>query len=176
MKHKGMTLVELAAVLAVVGLLAVLAIPSLQSSVERQRRQVVAQELSSALRTARLEAITRHTPVVVRAFHAGWQWGWVIMLDIRGLRDGRGTVLRRHALDGTTPIVGNQWLRTEVRFDSFGAPSGTLGQSNIGSLFLCDPHKPLMRLRIALDWVGRTRLTDQLDRGTADACASQVRR
>lgn len=174
--NKGMTLVELLAVLAIAGILAMLAVPSLQGFVAEQRRQVVARELAAALRTARMEAITRQAPVVVRAFYNGWSWGWTTALDIRGLRNAPRTVLRRHVLDGQTRIVGNLWLKNEVRFDSSGAPTGTAGHSNIGSLYLCDTQRPLMRLRIVLDWVGRIRLTDQLDRGTTDACANPVKR
>lgn len=67
MNSKGVTLVELVAVLAVAGILATIAVPALHGLLQEQRRKVVASELAHSLRTARSEAILRQTPVVVRA-------------------------------------------------------------------------------------------------------------
>lgn len=170
MNSKGVTLVELVVVLAVVAILAAIAMPSLHDFLQEQRRKVVAQELAFTLRMARSEAILRQTPVVVRGFHRGWGWGWVTLLDIRGLSTARGTHLNTHILDGKVPVIGNKWVRHEVRFDSFGAPAGVKGQSNAGSLFFCDPKRARLRWRVVIDWVGRVRITDLPDPESADWC------
>lgn len=170
MNSKRVTLVELVAVLAVVGILAAIATPALHGMLQEQRRKVVAQELASTLRQARAEAILRHTPVVVRASYQGWGWGWFTMLDIRGLRTARGDVLHSHGLDGKTPIIGNRWVRKEVRFDSFGAPVGVGRQSNIGSWFVCDPKRAKLRWRVVISWAGRVRITDKPDPDSANLC------
>lgn len=169
MYSKGATLVELVVVLAVVAILAAIAMPALHAILQEQRQKVVAQELAFTLRSARSEAILRQTPVVVRAFYKGWGWGWDTQLDIRGLR-ARGTILATHVLDGKAPIIGNKWVRHEVRFDSFGAPAGVQGHSNAGSLFFCDPKRARLRWRVVIDWVGRVRITDKPDPDSANLC------
>lgn len=174
MNSKGVTLVELVAALVVVGILTAIAVPALHGLLQEQRRKVVAQELAHSLRTARLEAILRQTPVVVRASLGGWGRGWTTSIDTRNIR-ARGALLHTHRLDGKAPIVGNQWLRDEVRFDSLGAPVGLGRQSNIGSLFVCDPKRARLRWRVVINWAGRVRITDKPDPDSADQCMRRAR-
>lgn len=164
MDSKGVTLVELVVVLAVVGILGAIAVPALHSLLQEQQGKVVAQELAQTLRTARLEAILRHSPVVVRASREGWGHGWTTLIDRRGLR------LHAPKLDGKVPIVGNRWVREEVRFNSFGAPAGVGRQSNLGSLFICDPKRLKLRWRVVISWAGRVRITDKPDPDSANLC------
>ena len=65
MNQKGLSLTELVVTLAMVSTLAGLALPAYQPLIDRQHAQVAANELASALRSARTEAILRNQTVLI---------------------------------------------------------------------------------------------------------------
>jgi type IV fimbrial biogenesis protein FimT len=174
MNSKGITLVELVMVLAVVGILAALAVPVFRSLLQEQRHQVIVSELVAALKMARTEAVVRHTPMVVRASEKGWSWGWLVMSDMRGLYRGPGTILRKHELDGTIRIEGNHWVRKEVRFNTFGAVAGVSGAGNPGTFYVCDTNDKA-RARLVMSWVGRLRIDRSYVRNRDDLCRKTLK-
>lgn len=96
--QRGFTLVELMVTLAVAAILATLAVPAMQNFIAARTVQAQADELASALRLARSEALKRGVEVSVCAAKAtdasacagssAWINGWVVFAD----RDHDGTV------------------------------------------------------------------------------------
>ncbi len=76
-RTRGLTLLELAVVMAVLVILAALAVPSLGARLERQRVQGAAEALAADLAEARFEAARRSVPLFVEA-STGAEWCWAI--------------------------------------------------------------------------------------------------
>ena len=76
----GFTIVELMAVMAVVGILIAVAVPSFTSFTAQQRVKTVSSDLYLAMSKARSEAVKRNSNIVVQPLNAGlgWQGGWGI--------------------------------------------------------------------------------------------------
>lgn len=68
---RGFTIIELAVTLAVVGVIAAIAVPSLQALINVNRLAGTAGELTAALQVARSEAVRRNARVTVCAGSAG---------------------------------------------------------------------------------------------------------
>jgi len=86
----GITLVETLVVVSILGILAAIAVPSFQSTIESNRRQAFANQLFEDLAFARSEAIKRGVRVVVCPSTDGtrctagidWQVGWMVFVDL----------------------------------------------------------------------------------------------
>ncbi|SDS12830.1 type IV fimbrial biogenesis protein FimT [Pseudomonas asplenii] len=158
MYQRGLSLVELLLVLVVVAILARLAGPSFGELIASQRRQLSAEQLALGLQTARTEAILRSQAVVIHAINDDWSQGWRIILDLsgQGPEDDSNPMLIERQDSAHGPIVGNQHVRSFVRFSSIGAPTndGVAG----GTLHICAGHKPLSQHRVVLARTGRIRL------------------
>ena len=76
-RPRGLTLLELAMVLAVLAVLSALAVPSLAAHLERQRVQGAAEGLAADLIEARFEAARRGAPLYVETA-AGADWCWSV--------------------------------------------------------------------------------------------------
>lgn len=76
----GLTLLELAIVLAVLAVLGALALPSMGSRMAHQRLQATAQTLADDITEARFQAASRGQPLHVQA-HAGADWCWAVSLQ-----------------------------------------------------------------------------------------------
>src|SRR5262245_13344264 len=77
---RGITLIEIAVALALVGILVVVAMPNLSATVANQRLRAAGTDLVSALMIARSEAIKRNKQVEVVPLTArDWRSGWRVL-------------------------------------------------------------------------------------------------
>lgn len=75
----GFTLPELMAVVAIIGILAAVAVPSMSELIENQRARGATSDLFAAISRARSEALKRNAEVTISAPDSGkWESGWSI--------------------------------------------------------------------------------------------------
>ena len=72
---RGFSLLEMAAVLAITGILLAVAVPSYKDFLQRQQLRLAGDTLLQDLRSARQLSISAPTSIFV-TFHAGKQWCW----------------------------------------------------------------------------------------------------
>lgn len=78
------TVLELLAVLSITGLLAAVALPSLQQMLERQRLRAASTDLFSAIELTRAQAMARGRRVLLMPAGPGgmdWRTGWLVFID-----------------------------------------------------------------------------------------------
>jgi type IV fimbrial biogenesis protein FimT len=86
-RAKGITLVEMLAVMSIASILTAIAVPNLSGFVVNNRLGASANELVTTLSLARSEAILRGAPVVLRrtsATEQDWSGGWEVFVDLDG--------------------------------------------------------------------------------------------
>ena len=129
-RSQGFTLIELLVTVAILGIVAVIAAPSLQNFVLNNRIRAQAAALTSSLAFARTEAITRSTRVVTcpRPVDKSckcsgtkeWESGWHVFVDSDGNAecDSDNSLLEVHGpLDGSaTTLRGNANVESKVSF------------------------------------------------------------
>ena len=146
----GFTLMELLVTISIVGILAALAIPSFQSTIQNNRLTTSANSLVTALNLARSEAVKRGQMVVVRRTGANWENGWQVFVDIdrdtpatdeNTLQEGANSTLCENDEDCVLKQFVGLTTSYTLRSNNFPdfisyAPSG---QSNTsGNFVICD--------------------------------------
>ena len=160
MRQQGFSLIELLMGLMIVGIVLHLVSPAYAALTESNRREVAAQSLISGIRDARTLATSRNQSVVIYAINGDWSEGWRIILDIsgKGPNDLSNPVVAEHANSTGTPIVGNWWIKSYIRFSSLGAPFLGKEAFKAGTLHLCDARAPTSQLQVVLAPTGRVSL------------------
>lgn len=121
--NRGFTIVELMTTLAILGIVAALAMPSLTTVVNTNRLAGLSNEVVTVLQTARMESIRRNRRVVICPSTDGAtcttseQWpGWVTFVDTDrdGDLDGTETILRAEQI----PAPSQLWTSSSISSQS----------------------------------------------------------
>jgi type IV fimbrial biogenesis protein FimT len=158
---RGLTVLELVVVLAMVALLCSLAYPSFTDAVGRLRADLLRMQLVSVFNSARSTAITRFQPIGVcpsddgRQCGSEWSRGWIIHRD-----HGPGTptlapedILHfRPGYRDTQLLARSSQGRTRLRFQADGRSGGSTL-----TLDICAGET--MHSQVIVNNVGRTRST-----------------
>jgi type IV fimbrial biogenesis protein FimU len=142
-RSKGFTLVELLITVSLVGILAVIAIPSFNSSIQSSKADTEVSDLQRALNFARLEAINRGVSIQVRPDVDGA--GWNTALKVVPSSNVTGAALRVTApmSSGAALTVPNVNL---IEFNNLGGLSApatavamtyTLGTTITKTVYVC---------------------------------------
>lgn len=171
LEQGGFTLIELMVVLAILAVLLMVAAPSFQDSIRRNRLQSTLSDVASMLSFARSEAVTRGAPVSACASADGaacagtnWEDGWIVFLDDGA---GAGGVAQDGLLNGSElPLrIGEEGpnevtLRTrnfpEASRVTFTA-TGRLDQNTDGTFVICDVRGVSHARGLVLNVSGQTR-------------------
>ncbi|WP_395352802.1 GspH/FimT family pseudopilin [Variovorax sp. UC122_21] len=160
-RARGLTLIELLTVIAIVAILAAVGVPGFRALLLHQRLAAASQAFMSALAMARIEAIRRGEPVgVLPEGGAGWDGGWAIVVDPGG--EGAPRVLRR--FDQLPPGVAidkelGDGLAQGVHYDGNGF-SRRLRNAGFGAGCVAFRAETGRRAAIVLSASGRPRSCD----------------
>ncbi|ABE44791.1 methylation [Polaromonas sp. JS666] len=145
---RGFTLVELVAVIAILGILLGVAVPWVGTFADSMRLTSQANAYLSALHLTRSEAIKRNSRMTVCKSAdglsctegGGWQQGWIVFHDPNHNAAKDDTEVMVHqspALPASFQLVGNSNVATYVSFDATGGTRLVSGAFQAGTLTLC---------------------------------------
>ena len=176
--ERGFSLVETLSVLAVAGVLAGVAVPSMRSLGGSMRVSSASNELLADLLLARSEAAKRRTRVVVCKSGDGqacattgtWQQGWIVFADLdgNGLRAPAEPLLQRQpGGSAALRISGNASVASYVAYVGNGSTRVTNGGFQAGTLTVCQASGHATPARqIVINATGRPRV----QKATVDSC------
>lgn len=167
--NRGFSLLEMAAVIAISGILVAAAVPTYAHYMQRQQLRIAADTLLQDLRRAREMSISARTSIFV-TFHAGPQWCWGVS---RGLPcDCAGNVTPTDKVFARCDVMteNNRDHFKDVVMDAaqdfeFKPGLGQVAQSGAAAL----RGKKGQNLQVVLNPLGRAHLCGQ-DAPGAQAC------
>lgn len=173
-RHRGFTLSETLAALAVAGLGVAFAVPGVQALAERNRQATGVNQLVTTLHLARSEAVMRNRSVTVCASATGqqcdgtaWEAGWITFVDA----DADGVRATGDQLLEHTAALPGLVLRSTAFADglSFG-PNGRIAGTGHGEFDFCIPGTTTPSRVVFVRASGQPALGDHPAEATATGC------
>jgi type IV fimbrial biogenesis protein FimT len=176
-QQQGFSMIELAVVIAIIGLIAAVAVPGLLSMRERYKLRSSATDVLSALKKAKSEALRRDRPVAV-VFGAA---AYTVFVDdgngVGGIannlvQDGTELLLFSGALQPGNTFADNTILPLlysgNIEFNPRGTPAIIGGvQTSVGSLDIEGGASQTVQYRISINASGHIALTVSTNGGTS---------
>jgi len=151
-KNSGFSLPELLTVIAIVGILAALAIPSFSESIQNSRVKELSSNFSFALYLAQSESVKRGVQVSIQSKQSSgneWQNGWNIFVDPNGngTLDAGEELLNSHDMDenGLTLVSKDGVFSSWIAFLPSSAAKGNGALS--GGFRICRTDKDSTKSR-----------------------------
>lgn len=148
-RQLGFTIIELMVTLALVGVLAGLAAPSVRDMIATSRLKTHSGAIQGSLMMARSEAIKRKVRVVVcksadqaNCTAAGnWEQGWIVFVDTNdnaAVDTGEGILQKVEALSGAFILKADNNVADYVSYTSSGGPKVKASDAlQTGTFTLC---------------------------------------
>lgn len=165
-RASGFTIIEVLIVVAILGVLVSMGLPSMRDVIVATRLKGVTSDLFSSLILARSEAVKRNEAVEIVPASAGiWNAGWSVRV-----------VGATAALAAQDPVVGDVLVSGPnpfVRYRGDGRlvdASGALLASEVAFTFIATPYPHIQMRCIKVDPSGRPSVRTDTDRDTSNGC------
>ena len=170
---RGATLIEVAILIVIAAVLAVLAVPSYREWIADSRLRSHADTLAATLNRARTDAMRTGSRVTVCksvdlrvcAEAGGWEQGWLLFVDndrSASIDSVETTLQTEPAAKHAITIVGNRPIADYVSYTSWGHARKLDGALQMGTFVACSPGR--FALRVVLAHSGRVRIERTKDR------------
>ncbi len=157
-RASGFTLTESLTVLAVSGLLAGFAVPSMNDMLQRQRAASLTTIFIGSLNLARSEAIKRGARAALCKSSTGtactsgggWEQGWIVFHDANNNASydfGETLVRQQQGVAGAVRLSGNLPVANYVSYSASGTAKLTSGAFQAGTFTLCPLPGPPAEVR-----------------------------
>ncbi|OQK18659.1 hypothetical protein AU255_02675 [Methyloprofundus sedimenti] len=158
LKQTGFTLTELMVVIAIVGILAAVAVPSFNDSIERSRLVSASEAVIADLRWARSEAIKRNRKTRV-TYTTGASWSYTIIVDSNN-NDTYGDTVGGIADETIKSVTGSNFPSTSISSVAFSSVAYTTfdpvrGTASAGNVILTSSA---YSIKATVSTLGRTKL------------------
>jgi len=163
-RENGFSMIELMFVIALIGVVAAMVIPSFSQVIKRNRLTSQANDLIASINLARSEAIKRNLNVIICrsnngtscANNGGWEQGWLVFTDNNGNTnpDAGEELVVQQALPGGSTLIPNANYTNRITYQARGYVSQQ------GAFVLCSSDADFtMGRAIIVSPTGRPRTT-----------------